>query len=553
MRTFSQHPDNLTSPEWWRGAVIYQIYPRSFADSNGDGIGDLAGISTKLPYVASLGVDAIWISPFFTSPMKDFGYDVSDYCDVDPMFGTLADFKALVEQAHSLGLRVIIDQVLSHTSDRHPWFIESRASHDNPKADWYVWGNPKDDGTPPNNWLSIFLGSSWQWESTREQYYLHNFLASQPDLNLHHPEVQNALFDVLRFWLDLGVDGFRLDTVNFYFHDAQLRDNPARGRPKDDYGGAPTNNPYSWQQHVYDKSRPENLVFLQAMRRVLDEYSGIMTVGEVGDDHALERMAEYTGGGDKLHTAYSFHLLGERHEADWLHATFREFEQKVKDGWACWSLSNHDVTRMATRWHEAHGGDAALRAFLSMQLTLRGNPGIYQGDELGLPEAKLKFEQLQDPYGISMWPAWQGRDGARTPMPWDANAAQAGFSTTGETWLPVVAEHLPLAVAQQDADPNSLLNYLRLWLRQRRAYSVLKRGAIEFLPSHPQVLAYIRSLEGQRLLCVFNLSDTVAEYHLPTDVKTVRLAKLPQISSNDLLGKTTLHLAPWQTLLAECT
>ena len=274
---------------WWRGGVIYQIYPRSFQDSNGDGIGDLPGITERLAHVAELGADGIWLSPFFKSPMKDFGYDVSDYCDVDPMFGTIADFKALLARAHSLGLKVMIDQVLSHASDQHTWFVESRASRDNPKADWFVWADAREDGTPPNNWLSIFGGSAWQWDTRRCQYYLHNFLSSQPDLNFHNPEVQAALLQTVKFWLDMGVDGYRLDTANFYFHDALLRDNPGKGAPSRDNPDPAVNpfNPYAWQAHVYDKSRPENLPFLEALRALLDQYPDTTMVGEIGDDDGL--------------------------------------------------------------------------------------------------------------------------------------------------------------------------------------------------------------------------------------------------------------------------
>ena len=275
-------PLTETAKDWWRGAVIYQIYPRSFQDSNNDGIGDLAGIVQRLPYIASLGVDAIWISPFFTSPMKDYGYDVSDYCDVDPMFGQLSDFDAVIETAHRLGIRVMIDLVLSHTSDQHPWFKESRASRENARADWYVWADPKPDGTPPNNWLSIFGGSAWHWDARREQYYLHNFLVSQPDLNLHSPAVQDALLDVARFWLNRGVDGFRLDTINFYFHDQKLRDNPALPPERRNASIAPSVNPYNHQEHLYDKNRPENLAFLRRLRE--RGLSGVQLV--ISDAHA---------------------------------------------------------------------------------------------------------------------------------------------------------------------------------------------------------------------------------------------------------------------------
>ncbi len=324
--------------DWWRGAVIYQIYPRSFQDSNGDGVGDLLGIVHRLPYIASLGVDAIWISPFFTSPMKDFGYDVSDYCDVDPMFGTLADFDAVIDTAHSLGIKVLIDLVLSHTSDQHPWFVESREDRTNPKANWYVWADAKPDGTPPNNWLSIFGGSAWQWDAGRLQYYLHNFLTEQPDLNFHEPEVQDALLDVVRFWLDRGVDGFRLDTINFYTHDAELRDNPPLPPEERLAKTAPAVNPYTWQNHIYDKSRPENLVFLRRLRAVMEPYNAA-AVGEVGDDQRdLEIVGEYTAGDDLMHMCYAFDLLsGTTPGPQQVKTIMDKVAEVASEGWVCWA------------------------------------------------------------------------------------------------------------------------------------------------------------------------------------------------------------------------
>ena len=282
----------IKNPDWWRGAVIYQVYPRSFYDSNGDGIGDLPGVTAKLDYIASLNVDAIWLSPFFTSPMKDFGYDVSDYRNVDPIFGTLEDFDELIAEAHKRDLKIMIDQVLSHSSDQHPWFVESRANRDNPKADWYVWADPKSDGTPPNNWLSVFGGSAWAWDSRRKQYYLHNFLTSQPDLNFHNPEVQKQVLSDVKFWLDRGVDGFRLDAINFCFHDPKLRDNPASKAVAEGSIGVRKENPYAYQFHKFDKTQPENIDFLKRLRALLDQYPGTTTVGEIGDDNSLQTMAE---------------------------------------------------------------------------------------------------------------------------------------------------------------------------------------------------------------------------------------------------------------------
>lgn len=507
MSTLKASNDN-----WWRGGVIYQIYPRSFCDSNGDGVGDLPGITQQLDYVARLGVDCIWLSPFFKSPMKDFGYDVSDYCDIDPMFGSLDDCRALVERAHALGLKVMIDQVLSHTSDQHPWFVQSRSSLDNAKADWYVWANANDDGTPPNNWLSIFGGSAWQWDTRRQQYYMHNFLASQPDLNFHCAEVQDALLETVKFWLDMGIDGFRLDTANFYVHDQQLRNNPARGRPTDNDPAVNGVNPYGWQWHRFDKSQPENLIFMQRLRALVDQYPNTTMVGEIGDDDGLARVAEYTSGGDKLHMAYCFDLLGPDHSASFVRGVIERFESlSGQDAWPCWSLSNHDVARVASRWGATDDVARRVPLFAAILLSLRGSSCIYQGEELGLPDAVLRFDELQDPYGITMWPEFKGRDGCRTPMPWQADAHNAGFGV-GKPWLPVSAAHLPLAVDRQERDPRSVLNSYRQLLHWRRTQPALIQGSMHLLPSNKQILAYRREKDGNTVVCVFNLSAQTVSY-----------------------------------------
>lgn len=537
---------------WWRGGVIYQIYPRSFQDSNGDGIGDLPGITARLEHIARLGADGIWLSPFFKSPMKDFGYDVSDYCDVDPMFGTLGDFKALLDKAHGLGLKVMIDQVISHTSDQHPWFVESRASRDNPKADWYVWADPQPDGTPPNNWLSIFGGSAWQWDTRRCQYYLHNFLTSQPDLNFHHPEVQTAVLDTVKFWLDMGVDGYRLDTVNFYFHDAQLRNNPPRGEPSRDNPDPAVNpfNPYAWQWHHHDKSQPENLPFLQRLRALLNQYPDTTMVGEIGDDDGLARVAEYTSGGDKLHMAYCFDLLGEPHSAPFLQGVLQRFTDVVGDGWPCWALSNHDCVRSATRWGGPNPDPRLLRLAAAFQMSLRGTVCLYQGEELGLPEAQVAFEDLQDPYGITMWPEFKGRDGCRTPMPWSAGAPHAGFSGAERTWLPLEPRHRALAVDQQMAAPQSLLAYFTGLLAWRKQQPALIHGAMVVWPSHPQVLVFERQHGDQRVLCAFNFSEQPATVALKGD-----WAQAHVLSGSGLSGAqhdgTTLQFEPWGGLFLQ--
>ena len=534
--------------EWWRGGVIYQIYPRSYQDSNGDGVGDLAGITARLEYVARLGADGIWLSPIFKSPMKDFGYDVSDYRDIDPLFGTLDDFRVLVQRAHDLGLKVMIDQVLSHTSDQHPWFKESRSSRDNARSDWYIWADAKGDGTPPNNWLSIFGGSAWQWDTGRLQYYMHNFLTSQPDLNFHNPDVQQALLDDVRFWLELGVDGYRLDTANFYFHDKQLRSNPGRGQPTGEDPAVDAVNPYGWQWHHFDKSQPENLVFLQRLRALLDEYPDTTMVGEIGDDDGLGRMAEYTSGGDKLHMAYCFDLLGKQFSAPFLHGLFSRFLNVVGDGWPCWALSNHDCVRVASRWGGEQPDARLLRLAAALQMTLRGSPCVYQGDELGLTEANIAFEDLQDPFGITMWPKFKGRDGCRTPMPWAADEAHGGFGA-GKPWLPSAPEHQALAVDRQQADEASLLHYYTRLLHWRREQPALLKGSMQLLPLHAQVLAFERTEGSQRLLCVFNFSAEALNWELPAEYAAAQTRSDSPVPGGQIVAGTVV-LQPWGGLVA---
>ncbi|MBD3765324.1 MAG: alpha glucosidase [Rhodobacterales bacterium] len=487
--------------EWWRGSVTYQIYPRSFQDSNGDGLGDLPGITARLGHVAALGADAIWLSPIFRSPMADMGYDVSDYTDIDPVFGTLADFDALVARAHDLGLKVIIDQVLSHSSDRHPFFVESRRDRTNPRADWYVWADPRPDGGPPNNWPSVFGGPAWTWDTRRRQYYLHNFLPSQPDFNFHNPAVQDWLLSTMRFWLDRGVDGFRLDTVNYYFHDAALRSNPPLRRAP---GQPPPVNPYDMQDHRHSKTQPENLAFLERMRALLDEYPGRAMVGEVGEaGRALQVMADYTAGPRRLHMAYSFDMLGPQFSAHHFRSRIQGFFRAAPDGWPAWAFSNHDAIRHVTRW-AGHGAPEDLaRLAAAMLLSFRGSVCLYQGEELGQTETDILWEELTDPLGRQFWPDYKGRDGCRTPMVWDGGP-QGGF-TTGTPWLPVKPPQLACNVAAQQGMPGSVLEHYRAVLAFRRAHPVLRTGAIRFLRAPEPLLAFVRGGDEGALLCLFNL------------------------------------------------
>ncbi|HET7611420.1 MAG TPA: alpha-glucosidase family protein [Rhodanobacteraceae bacterium] len=502
----------MSDVSWWRGAVIYQIYPRSFLDTNGDGVGDLPGIIERLDYVAGLGVDAVWIAPFFKSPMADFGYDVADYRQVDPLFGTLGDFDRLLDKAHALGLKVMIDQVLSHTSAEHEWFRESRQSRDNPKADWYVWADPREDGTAPNNWLSIFGGPAWRWEPRRQQYYLHNFLAEQPDLNFHHPEVRAAVLDNVKFWLERGVDGLRLDAINFCFHDPELRDNPAKPAAQRIGRGFSPDNPYAHQYHFYNNTRPENLAFLEHLRALLDRYPGVATLGEISSEDSLATIAEYTSG-RRLHMGYSFELLTDDFSAAWIRDTVCRLDAKMREGWPCWAISNHDVERVLSRWGGGRPAAPLAKLLTAMLCSLRGAVCVYQGEELGLTEAEVPYEALRDPFGIAFWPQFKGRDGCRTPMPWNGDM-HAGF-TTGKPWLPVPDEHLPMAVSHQESDPDSTLHGFRTFLRWRRSHPALCTGAIRFLHTAEPVLAFTRHADDEVLLVAFNLSDRAAELTLP--------------------------------------
>ena len=489
---------------WWRGAAIYQIYPRSFADANGDGVGDLAGITAHLDHVASLGVDGVWLSPFFPSPMKDFGYDISDYRGVDPVFGTLADFDALVARAHQLGLKLIIDQVYAHSSDAHDWFVESRSDRTNPRHDWYVWADAKADGTPPNNWQSVFGGPGWTWDARRGQYYMHNFLASQPQLNVHLPAVQEALLDVARFWLDRGVDGFRLDAISCAMMDPALRDNPAR---------PPTNDrrtrPFDFQVHVHNQSHPDIPLFLERVRALTDSYPDRFTVAEVGGPDVEPEMQRFTQGDRRLNTAYGFNFLYAKALTPALvRDTLERWPDTPGMGWPSWAFENHDAPRAVSRWAPPGHEAGFSRMKLLLLVALRGNIFLYQGEELGLTQVDIPFDRLRDPEAVANWPLTLGRDGARTPMPWAAGAAQLDFST-GEPWLPFGPDHAALAVDRQEADAGSMLALTRRLLAMRRAHPALRTGAIRFLEASDSVLAFERGSGDDTLLCVFNLSPQV--------------------------------------------
>jgi alpha-glucosidase len=496
----------------WRGAAIYQIYPRSFADSNGDGVGDLPGITAHLDYVAALGVEAIWLSPFFPSPMADFGYDVSDYVNIDPLFGTLADFVALLKRAHALGLKVIIDLVFAHTSEAHAWFRESRAARTGPKADWFVWSDPKDDGTPPNNWQSVFGGPAWTWDARRGQYYLHHFLKAQPALNVRHPQVVEALKEVMRFWLDLGVDGFRLDALNYAMHDLELRDNPAAPATPP----RPRSRPIEFQIERYNRSHPDLLAFVQALRQVTDAYPGRFTVAEIPGQDAVGEMQALTTPPRGLSSAYGFDFLyARRLTPGRLVKALAPWPNDPQAAWPSWAFSNHDAPRAVSRFASPEHRGAMARLSVLLLACLRGNIFLYQGEELGLPQAEIAFEALRDPEAIANWPLTLGRDGARTPMPWRAEAPGAGFSDI-EPWLPIPQAHRDLAVDRQEGQSDAMLAWTRAVLALRRARPALRLGDLAVVHAENTLLAFERRWGEDRVLCVFNLGNETAAWSPPT-------------------------------------
>jgi len=486
---------------WWKHGVIYQIYPRSFMDSSGDGIGDLQGIIDRLDYVASLGVDAIWLSPVFPSPMKDFGYDVADYTDIDPLFGDLATFDRLVDAAHARGLKIVMDYVPNHSSDQHPWFIESRSSRDNPKADWYIWRDAKPDGGPPNNWLSFFGGGAWGWDATRGQYYLHSFLPEQPDLDWRNPDVERAMLDVIRFWLDRGVDGVRMDVIFCTLKHPDLPDNP----PAQGASIMRRMAGFDSQEHLYDFNWPADLPKRVAdLRAVLDEYPDRAGIGET---YLLDPklLAPYYGeNGRGLHLPFNFTLL----PLPWEAASFRQAIERYyaalpPGAWPNFVLGSHDEHRLATRYGPANARTAAM-----LLLTLWGTPTWYYGDELGMQDVPIPPEKEQDPHGLRVPGQGLGRDPERTPMQWDASP-NAGFAPAGvEPWLPVADDYRAVNVAAQEDDPRSHLNTVRALLRLRRSLPALHdAGAFAFVDGLPdEILAYTRERDGVRLLVALNFS-----------------------------------------------
>jgi alpha-glucosidase len=497
--------------EWWQRGIIYQVYPRSFADSNGDGVGDLPGIQGRLDHLQWLGVDALWLSPIYPSPMADFGYDISDYTDVHPLFGTLADFDALIEDVHRRGLKLVLDFVPNHTSDQHPWFLESRSSRTSPKRGWYIWGDPRPDGGPPNNWLSNFGGSAWKLDHATGQYYYHAFLEEQPDLNWRNPEVRAAMHDVLRFWLDRGVDGFRVDVIWHIVKDDQLRDNPLNPNYR------PGQNPYHEQVATYTADRPEVHDIIGEMRRVLDNYEGRMMVGEIY--LPVERLVTYYGeGGSGVHMPFNFQLITLPWNPRTICSAVQGYEASLPSyGWPNWVLGNHDNPRIASRI----GRDQA-RVAAMLLLTLRGTPTLYYGDEIGMHDVPIAPELVQDPFEKRVPGMGLGRDPERTPMQWDAGPC-AGF-TRAQPWLPLADDYTKVNVQAQRDDPKSILTLYRRLIALRRQMPALSVGGYEPVEVGGDLVAYWRQQDGQRYLIVLNFSSQPQTFQPPEGTRAGRIA-----------------------------
>jgi alpha-glucosidase len=496
---------NVTAP-WWKGAVIYQIYIRSFCDGNGDGQGDFAGLLSKLDYLASLGVDAIWLSPIHPSPNRDWGYDVSDYDGIHPDYGSQSDFDNLLAEAHARGLKVITDEVLAHTSDEHAWFRES-LKRDGDKSDWYVWADPQIDGTVPNNWLSAFAGAAWAYQPARRQYYHHKFLRQQPKLNWRNPAAKAAALAVLDGWLKRGVDGFRLDVANAYLHDPALTDNPPvplEQRTAHSWAHAP-----NLQFHYHDSNLSEEIDVLDEVRRTVDAYPNRFVMGEFSEEP--ERCGCFAPSDRGLHSGYSFPLL----EARTLGPDFilRHFEMLARHPghWPSVAFCNHDIMRTLTRFGGKNAPRGLAKMMMALLLTLKGTALIYQGEELGLPQADVRRDQIKDPVGDLYYPYTFGRDGCRTPMPWSSTATNLGFGTA-TPWLPVSPLHQPLAVDIQQEDDHSTLALTRKFIAARRDNPVLRLGEIAFIDAPSPVLAFTRTYQDERAICVFNMSGQEARF-----------------------------------------
>jgi len=501
---------------WWKGAILYHVYVRSFCDSDGDGHGDLPGLLSKLDYIQGLGVDGIWLSPIHPSPNRDWGYDIADYEGIQADYGTHADFQALLDEAHARGLKVVLDEVLSHTSDVHPWFVESlTGGRDGPKANWYVWADPQEDGTAPNNWLSVFGGPAWAYQPARRQHYHHKFLRQQPKLNWRDPDAREAALSVLDFWLEKGVDGFRLDVAGTYLHDEKLTPNPPV--PFEERRGLHWSHAGNLQRHLYDSNLPENVEMLGLIRRRVEAHNGRnggdrFVFGEFSEEE--ERCGAYCPPAEGLHSGYTFVMLLARKLEPGFITGHYETLSRFSDHWPTISFSNQDVPRTVTRLAGPDASPETAKMLFALLIALKGTTLIYQGEELGLPQATLTRDQLRDPVGDLYWPYDGGRDGCRTPMPW-TTGEHMGF-TTGEPWLPLAAEHRGLSVEEQAADPDSALSFAKEMIALRKATPALGLGDIEFLGVAEPLVAFVRRHPTGDVLCVFNFSGQPQVFAHPT-------------------------------------
>lgn len=521
----------MRATQWWQNAVIYQIVPWSFLDTDGDGRGNLDGIIQKLDYIAALGVEAIWLTPIYESPMDDLGYDITDMLDIDPVIGDLKTFDQLLALTHARGLKLILDQVWGHTSDHHFWFLESCESKDNPKSDWYIWADPMPDGSPPNNWLSAFSGdSAWKWEPKREQYYLFHFLSSQPKLNWTNPKVIDAILKRARFWLDRGIDGFRIDAPNFFIHDPELRDEQPRPEKGPLPDGIDPKNPMAKYRFEHSFCRPESLEALRPIRELVNQYSGVVILAEVTlCEDSIDLSSQYVEGSHYAHLAYNSALLvDEPISAQLMRRTLEKVQNHFIQGGNCWMVGNHDYGRLRSRWtgRDQQGEPYSETFYHTAAAILATMPGalcLYQGDELGLSEAQIpqdiSEDQLQDPFGKALFPEVVGRDGSRTPMPWNKDATSGGFTSHDSPWLPIPESHLERAVDVQTQSPDSLLNTWRRLLHWRKHQPAITQGTCQILETEESIFAFIRESPEQRLLCMFNLSSETVHYKLPQKVE----------------------------------
>jgi alpha-glucosidase len=523
---------------WWKRGIIYQIYPRSFQDSNGDGVGDLAGIRQRLDYLTWLGVDAIWISPVYPSPMADFGYDVSDYCNIEPMFGSLDGFRELIADIHARGLKLVMDFVPNHTSIQHPWFRESRSSRDNPKRNWYIWRDPAPGGGPPNNWVSNFGGPAWAYDEASGQYYYHAFLKEQPDLNWRNPDVREAMHNVLRFWLDLGVDGFRVDVIWHLMKDPDFQNNPpnpgyVEGRPE-----------IESLLQLHSTDHPDVHGIIAGMRHVLDTYEDRVLIGEVY--LPIERLVTYYGQDlSGAHLPFNFQLLQAAWHAKKICDLIHEYERSIPDGgWPNWVLGNHDQPRVASRLGEEQARVAAM-----LLLTLRGTPTLYYGDEIGIGKVEIPAHSVQDPWEKNEPGLGIGRDPQRTPMQWDATPG-AGF-TTGTPWLPLTHDHDTRNVVMQREDPESMLNLTRALIALRRSSAALSIGALRLLDAHDDVLAYERRVDGERFIIVLNFCMREATWEMPENV-TGEIVLSTRNGGVDQDAAAEIRLRPDEGVIIRC-